>query len=156
MNTLILQPSDTMRGLEGVVVDLESDPEPSYDALQRTHGRFDVVVGAPAIWVDDEDSSEDEEFVMAVEILQPSVFVLETVRGLAGPKYADFLEALVADLAEMGYTVEHSLVNLGGRRRLVIIGHLGRHSRPVFRTRRGARGPSTIRDIIKTNLEDAA
>jgi len=95
-----------------------SEPHHAFGDL----GSFDVVVGSPAIWVEDEDASREDEFLDAVEALEPSLFLLETVRGLGSPRHKEFLDDLLEEFESMGYMVDAKVITVGGQRRLVILG----------------------------------
>lgn len=129
IKTVLLAPADHHRAaldrarhdarVEVVPLD---DSTPLPDWSDYSPGEVDLLLGAPRIYVDDEANSDDEEFVQAVRDLQPDVFILETVRGLASPKYEGFLHDLMDDLADRNYRVGWNLIRVGKARRVLIVG----------------------------------
>ena len=147
MKTLLLLPTPTQYAAVTTLPDLEVEvihPETFKDDVSYSEfADLDLVVGAPPIWADDEDASYDEEFIQAIEQARPRGFVLETVRGLASPRNEHFLLALALDLGDLGYEVSYEVVELNGRKRLVIVGirqvftdeGLPLHGLPMFRSK---------------------
>lgn len=132
---------------------LEDEPQPDYAELIETARPIAVVVGSPPIYAEDYDASGDEEFLEAITTLEPELFLLETVRGLGGPRFKEFFEDLIEDLEVDGrYKVGHGLVNLGGRTRLVIVG-INSLKQPVVRNQGDlCDGADTLHAIIRDNL----
>lgn len=68
------------------------------------------------------------DFQRAVAQTLPNLFVLENVRGLAGPRHRGYLERRVAEFEAMGYHVEYRVLDAAdhgvaqSRKRLFIIG----------------------------------
>lgn len=68
------------------------------------------------------------EFQRAVAELLPNVFVLENVRGLAGPRHKAYLARRISEFEAMGYVVEARVLDIAdfgvgqSRKRLFMIG----------------------------------
>lgn len=77
-----------------------------------------------------EDDTRDmiPDFQRAVAHILPEVFVLENVRGLAGPRHRDYLARRVSELEALGYVVDYRVLDCSDygvgqrRKRLFIIG----------------------------------
>lgn len=130
---------------------VENDPD--FDALADEGRPVTAVVGAPAIYAEDPDASGDDHFCEAVYTLQPELFLLETVRGLAGPRFVRFLATLEDDLGSDGrYRVGHGLVTIDGKTRLVVVG-INSLKDPLIRNQGDmSDGADTISGIIRDNL----
>lgn len=153
-SALLIDPTATMpRALETVlgfeVGKIDTD---SFGRANRYRdlARFDLVVGAPAIWAEDEDRSREDHFYEAVDVMQPELFLLETVRGLDAPRHRGFLEDLLDDLGALGYEVEHKVIELGGRKSLVIIGRRDGHG--VIWDRHAYDPAAALANLIRSNL----
>lgn len=109
----------------------------------------DLVVGTPAIYADDEERSQDEAFLQYLEEADARLFVLETVRGLAGPRFEHFLQDLVDDLSDAGFLVGWDIVSVEGRKRLVIIGRADGELPRFRQVRRHSSNP--LANLIRAN-----
>lgn len=77
-----------------------------------------------------EDDPRDmiPDFIRCVAETFPEVFILENVRGLAGPRHKDYLARRVSELEALGYHVEHRVLDSAdhgvaqNRKRLFVIG----------------------------------
>ena len=68
------------------------------------------------------------EFIRAVREMKPAVFVMEEVKTLTWKKHRPYLDKVVADLIDLGYHVEHRVLDSSkfgvgqARKRLFIVG----------------------------------
>ena len=76
------------------------------------------------------------EFVRAVEEIQPTLFLMENVAGLVGPRHLDYFNQKIQLLQQLGYEVNFQVLNAAHygvaqeRRRVIVIG--SRRLSPVF------------------------
>lgn len=84
-------------------------------------------------------------FISAIEQAKPEIWMFENVRGLMY-KNKNYLEAIVAELEEMGYIVEYKLlqaVQYGipqNRERMIVVGHRGKFEFPVAQKKKVTAG----------------
>ena len=84
-------------------------------------------------------------FISAIEQAKPEIWMFENVRGLMY-KNKNYLEAIVAELEEMGYIVEYKLlqaVQYGipqNRERVIVVGHRGKFEFPVAQKKKVTAG----------------
>ena len=100
-------------------------------------GRVDIVTGGPPCQpfsqggrngghTDERDCVPD--YIAAVAELRPRLFVMENVRGLAGPRHRAYLDARLEELRWAGYEVDHRVLDASdyrvaqARKRLFVIG----------------------------------
>lgn len=75
-------------------------------------------------------------FISAVEQAKPDIWMFENVRGLMY-RNKDYLEAVIAELENLGYVVEFKLLNAvhhgvpQNRERVIVVGHRGEFHYPV-------------------------
>lgn len=68
------------------------------------------------------------DFLRCVSEILPETFILENVRGLAGPRHKDYLAKVVSDFEALGYAVDRRVLDCAhygagqARKRLFIIG----------------------------------
>lgn len=68
------------------------------------------------------------DFIRAVAHILPRFFILENVRGLAGPRHREYLAGRIAELEALGYAVDHRVLNAADygtpqdRKRLFVMG----------------------------------
>lgn len=68
------------------------------------------------------------DFIRAIRDIRPLVFVMENVKGLAGPRHRDYLEGRVEEMRALGYRVEYRVLDCAdygvaqSRKRLFVIG----------------------------------
>lgn len=108
-------------------------------------GTIDLVAGGPPCQpfsvAGNQKAGQDvrdmlPEFVRAVREIQPKVFLMENVAGLASPRHIDYLKGSLKLLAELGYEVEFQVLNAAKygvpqeRNRVIVIGSA--RSVPVF------------------------
>lgn len=68
------------------------------------------------------------DFQRAVAQILPEVFILENVRGLAGPRHRAYLDRRIAEFEALGYVVDHRVLDAAdygvaqNRKRLFVIG----------------------------------
>ena len=84
-------------------------------------------------------------FISAIEQAKPEIWMFENVRGLMY-KNKNYLEAIVAELEEMGYIVEYKLlqaVQYGipqNRERMIVVRHRGKFEFPVAQKKKVTAG----------------
>jgi DNA (cytosine-5)-methyltransferase 1 len=108
-------------------------------------GTIDLVAGGPPCQpfsvAGNQKSHEDvrdmvPEFVRAVREIQPKVFLMENVAGLASTRHREYLTASLKLLGELGYEVKFQVLNAAKygvpqeRNRVIVIGST--RSSPVF------------------------
>lgn len=97
----------------------------------------EILVGGPPCQpfsqAHDGDGEYDErdmipEYIRAVREMKPAVFVMEEVKTLTWKKHRPYLDKVVADLQDLGYTVEHRVLDSSkfgvgqARKRLFVVG----------------------------------
>jgi DNA (cytosine-5)-methyltransferase 1 len=107
------------------------------DYSRPRYTSIDVLAGGPPCQPfsqsHDGDGRYDErdmipEFIRAVDELAPKLFVMEEVQTLTWKRHADYLAQVIADLEELGYTVEGRVLNAAdygqpqARKRLFLVG----------------------------------
>jgi len=104
-------------------------------------------------------ASQDERdmlpaFIRAVREAMPKAFLMENVPGLISPSHRAYLDATIAEFSDIGYTVEHAVLNAATfgvpqkRRRLFISGLRGDVAPVVFPT--PTHGPGSRRPYVST------
>jgi len=75
-------------------------------------------------------------FISHVRELKPKIFIAENVRGLAFERNKKYLNSVIKQFEQLGYTVEYSIIKMSNygvpqnRERLFIIGHNGSYEFP--------------------------
>lgn len=143
-----------MAGLETIAcVDNDSEScktlrfnRPEWDVFEgdireyQPMGRYDVVVGGPPCQgfstagkgnPDDPRNFLWREYFRIVEKVRPHALLLENVAGMANKKNAHHLEAFIAQLQVLGYSVTYGILNAANfgvpqqRKRLILLAGLG-------------------------------
>jgi DNA (cytosine-5)-methyltransferase 1 len=101
------------------------------------------------------------QFVHIIDQIRPRAFLMENVPGLTAPGNLEYLHALMADLAELGYQVDHQVLDATAygvpqrRRRLFVVGTPPSRK---FTWPKASTGPRTSRplrtagDVISAHL----
>ncbi len=143
-----------MAGLETVAC-VDNDPEscktlrhnrPSWDVIEgdirnfEPKGKYDLVVGGPPCQgfstagkgnPDDPRNFLWREYFRIVEQVRPLALLLENVAGMANKKNAHHLNAFIAQLEQLGYSVTYGILNAADfgvpqeRKRLILLAGLG-------------------------------
>lgn len=143
-----------MAGLETVAC-VDNDPEscktlrhnrPGWDVFEgdirsfEPKGKFDLVVGGPPCQgfstagkgnPDDPRNFLWREYFRIVEAVRPLALLLENVAGMANKKNAHHLNAFIAQLEKLGYSVTYGILNAADfgvpqeRKRLILLAGLG-------------------------------
>lgn len=159
--TLLLSPADHhRRAAEQILGHDVEEHKLSDEADYGAVGRINVIVTAPEVYLQNGPTADEDELVYAIEELEPELFVIETVRGLAAPRWADEFDALLGDLegpddGDPLYRVAHKILQIDGRHRMVIIGRKDKVE-PTFNTARRNDAAVCIANLITENLRRAS
>jgi len=123
-------------GLEPICAEIESK---LIEQVNEEHGPFDIVVGGPPCQgfstagkraLDDERNKLVVEFLQAIEICKPTVFVMENVSGFKTFQGGNLYKEVVEHAKKLGYKVRSAIVlsSLVGvpqrRKRFLLVGTL--------------------------------